>query len=76
MIAVAAAQRRSRLSETNSSAQVVEAAVVMVVFVVAASVFDLIWEILGLFAPGSVILCGSLASHHSETWVPDILLKD
>lgn len=85
MAAVAAEQRRPHPSAMNSFAQVVEAvAAVMVVFVVvvevetdaAVSVFDLFWEILGLFAPGSVILCGSSASHRSGTWVPDILSKD
>lgn len=85
MAAVAAGQRRPHPSAMNSFAQVVEAvAAVMVVFVVvvevetdaAVPVFDLFWEILGLFAPGSVILCGSLASHRSGTWVPDILSKD
>lgn len=83
MAAVAAGQRRSHPMAMNSFAQVVEAvAAVMVVFVVvveaavAVSVFDLFWEILGLFAPGSVILCGSSASHRSGTWVPDILSKD
>lgn len=82
--AVAAGQRRPHPSAMNSFAQVVEAvAAVMVVSVVveveaavAVSVFDLFWEILGLFAPGSVILCGSSASHRSGTWVPDILSKD
>lgn len=84
MAAAAAGQRRPHPSAMNSFAQVVEAvAAVMVVFVVVAaeadaavSVFDLFWEILGLFALGSVILCGSLASHRSGTWVPDILSKD
>lgn len=77
---VAAGLGRSRPSETSNFAQAVGVAAVMVVFavVVAAAVaaFDLFWEILARFAPGSVIPCGSLVSHRSGTWVPGILLKD
>lgn len=82
--AVAAGKRRTRLwSEMSSSAQAVEVAVVMeviaVVVVVAAAVvtaFDLVWEILARFAPGSVTPFGSWVSHRSGTLVPDILAMD
>lgn len=81
--AVAAGKRRTRLwSEMSSSAQAVEVAVVMeviAVVVVAAAVvtaFDLVWEILARFAPGSVTPFGSWVSHRSETLVPDILAMD
>lgn len=81
--AVAAGKRRTRLwSEMSSSAQAVEVAVVMeviAVVVVAAAVvtaFDLVWEILARFAPGSVTPFGSWVSHRSGTLVPDILAMD
>lgn len=81
--AVAAGKRRTRLSsEMSSSARAVEVAVVMeviAVVVVAAAVvtaFDLVWEILARFAPGSVTPFGSWVSHRLGTLVPDILAMD
>lgn len=48
----------------------------MVVVAAAVVVFDLFWEILARFAPGSGTLYEPLASHRSGTWVRDILPKD
>lgn len=52
------------------------AAAVMVVVAEAVVEFDLLWEILARFAPGSETLCGPWASHRSGIWVPGTPPKD